>query len=273
MKDKELFYNEEFSKALEYCKNNDLFLGEGTPNADILIIGKECGFDKKKRKSLDDAPNKEKWLLENSEEEAISNINRLENDYQNNKNTGLPKLKADIKSHATWRSYHRLVSLIKGVNKDEITKGGKNDWGFLDHCFITEVSQLQLPNSSYLKKNDISDDIRRKSVEKRAQLFQQPFFRRFPIVIIASGPDYLNIGKYGYDFDIEREFNVKYHGQTVEVIEEGYKKRWYNIHTENEGEPRIVIHTRQLSTRGESASSLDLLMEKIAEESIPYLRK
>ena len=270
MKEKEKFYNEEFNKALEYCKDNDLFLGEGTPNADILIIGKECGFDKKKRESLDDAPDKEKWLLENSQEEANSNIERLSNNYQS---IGLPNLKAQISSHATWRSYHKLVSLIKGVSKDEITKGGKNDWGFLDHCFITEISQLQLPNSNYLTENNISDDIRRESVEMRAKLFHQPFFRKFPIVIIASGPDYLNIGKHGYDFDIEREFNVKYDGQTVEVIEEGNRKRWYNIHREIDGKPRIVIHTRQLSTQGESAETLDLLMDRIAEESIPYLRK
>lgn len=43
MKDKKAFYNQEFSNVLEYCKNNYLFLGEGTPSADILIIGKECG--------------------------------------------------------------------------------------------------------------------------------------------------------------------------------------------------------------------------------------
>ena len=243
-----------------------MFLGEGTPSADILIIGKECGFNSEKRKSLDDAPDKEKWLLENSQEEAISNLDRLSNDYHN---TGLPNLKADINSNQTWRNYHKLVSLIRGVNEDEITKGGKNDWGFLDHCFITEISQLQLPNSNYLKENDISDEIRKESVEKRAKLFQQPFFRKFPIVIIASGPDYLNIGKHGYDFDIEREFDVKYDGQTVEVIEEGNKKRWYNIHRQIDGEPRIVIHTRQLSTQRESAESLNTLMVRIAEASIP----
>ena len=161
--------------------------------------------------------------------------------------------------------------MIRGVSEDETTKGGKNDWGFLDHCFITEISQLQLPNSNYLKNNNISDDIRKESVEKRAKLFHQPFFRRFPIVIIASGPDYLNIGKYGYEFDIEREFDVEFHGPTVEVIEEGNRKRWYNIHTQNDGEPRLVIHTRQLSTVGESAKSLDLLMEKIAIECKSYL--
>ena len=270
MKDKESFYNEEFYKAIEYCKDNELFLGEGTSNADILIIGKECGLSDKKRKSLDVAPDKEIWLLENSQEEANSNIERLSNNYQS---IGLPNLKEQISSHATWRSYHKLVSLIRGVNKDEISKGGKNDWGFLDHCFITEISQLQLPKSNYLTENNISDDIRRESVEKRAKLFHQPFFRRFPIVIIAIGHEYLNIGKYKYDFDIEREFKVEFKGPTVEVIEEGNRKRWYNIHREIDGEPRIVIHTRHLSTVGESPKSLDSLMDRIAEVSKPYLRK
>ena len=270
MKDKEGLFNPEFFKALAYCKDNNLFLGEGNPDADILIIGKECGLDKKKSESLKDAPDKEKWLIENSENEVKSNLDRLEKDYHK---IWLPHLKAHTNSHATWRSYHKLVSLIRGVSEDEITKGGINDWGFLDHCFITEMSQLQMPNSNYLEEKKLSDDIRKKSVEKRAKLFQQRFFRKFPIVIIAIGHYYLNIGKHKYDFDIEREFNVKYDGQTVEVIEEGNRKRWYNIHREIDGEPRIVIHTRQLSTQRESATSLDLLMEKIAKESKPYLRK
>ncbi len=270
MKDKEAFYTRDFLNVLQYCKNNDLFLGEGTPNADILIIGKECGFNSDKSKSLEAATEKREWILNNSQKEAISNLNRLSNDYQN---IGLPKLKEDIKSNATWRSYHKLVSLIMGKDKDKITKGGENDWGFLDHSFITEVSQLQLPNSSFLKENDISDDIRKENIEKRAKLFHQPFFRKFPIVIIASGPDYIKNGKHGYDFDIEREFRVEYKGPTVEVIEEGTRKRWFNIHRQIDGDPRIVIHTRQLSTQRESHSTLYPLLDKIAETCIPYLTK
>ena len=83
---KKKFYNDEFSEVMVYCRKENLFLGEGTPNADILIIGKECGLNSEKRKDLkvvEDKGNKEQikeWILENSQEEAKSNLKRLDNE-------------------------------------------------------------------------------------------------------------------------------------------------------------------------------------------------
>ena len=277
------FYNDEFFNILEYCRKENLFLGEGTPNADILIIGKECGFNKKKSdrlkkvKQIGCLESLKKEILDISKEEVKSNLDRLSDDYLNK---GLPKLKEDIGSNATWRNYHRLVSLIKGVSEDQITKGGRNDWGFLDSCFITELSQIQLPNSNYLEKEIKSDKIRSDSIAKRSKMFHHPFFRRFPIVIVAVGPNYINIGKHKYDFDIEREFKVEYDKNPIHFKVEVSKKtnrqstRWFNIHHSKSGSPnRIVIHTRQFSTRGEPNESLYPLLDRIANTCREFIEK
>lgn len=275
MKEKDVFYNKEFHEVLNYCKQENLFLGEGTPNADILIVGKECGLDAVKGKSLKAVKDKgteeqvKEWILNNSQNEIKSNLDRLRDDYLNK---GLPRLKKDIGYNATWSNYHRLVSLIKGVSDDQITKGGRNDWGFLDSCFITEVSQLQLPNSNYLKDKTKSDNI-----AKRSEMFRKPFFRRFPIVIVAVGPHYISNGKYKYNFDIERDFDVKFintiHVKPKDSDKNNKKTRWYNVHKSTEGTPRLVIHTRQLSTVGEPNESLYTLMDEIANTCKEFMRE
>lgn len=280
MKEKDVFYNKEFHEVLNYCKQENLFLGEGTPNADILIVGKECGFNKEKRDRLKKVEESgcpeslKREILDISKEEVDSNLKRLSNDYLNE---GLPKVKKEVNSNATWRNYHRLVSLINGVDKDQITKGGKDDWGFLDSCFITELSQLQLPNSSYLKSNGISDEIRKDSITKRSEMFHKAFFRRFPIVIVAVGPHYIDIEKYKYGFNIEWDFKVKYLNTIhfkVEVSKKTKRQsaRWYNVHKSTEGTPRLVIHTRQLSTVGEPNESLYPLMDEIANTCKEFMR-
>lgn len=276
------FYNDEFFGILDYCRKENLFLGEGTPNADILIIGKECGFNKeksdrlKKVKQIGCLESLKKEILDISKEEVKSNLDRLSDDYLNK---GLPKLKEDIGSHPTWRNYHRLVSLINGVDKGQITKGGRNDWDFLDSCFITELSQIQLPNSNYLKKEIKSDKIRRDSIAKRSEMFHEAFFRRFPIVIVAVGPDYIKKGKYKYEFDIEREFKVEYDKNPIHFKVEVSKKtnrqstRWYNVHKSTNGTSRLVIHTRQLSTVGEPNESLYPLLDRIANTCREFIEK
>jgi hypothetical protein len=41
-------YTSQFKEVLNQCKQNELFLGLGNPNAKILILGKEAAIDKEK---------------------------------------------------------------------------------------------------------------------------------------------------------------------------------------------------------------------------------
>ena len=41
----ELHFSSDFKDIITYCKEHELFLGSGNPNADILIIGKGSTID------------------------------------------------------------------------------------------------------------------------------------------------------------------------------------------------------------------------------------
>ncbi len=254
-------YSNQFVDVLNYCKKNNLYLGEGNSNAKILLIGKEAGMNNAESKELNNSSDKFKYIENLSNETVINNLFSLSNDYGN---LGLPKLKADIAYNPTWSNYQRLINLIKGIDEQEIKRGSKNNWDFLNDCFITEISQIRLPKSNYLVENGFSNSIKEESIKNRAKLFQEPFFRKFPIVIIACGKDYIDNHNFEYDFNIERDFDVCFTGKTIEVLKEGDKKRWYNIHYQKKGIPRLVIHTRQFSTQRESTTSIYPLIDEIA---------
>lgn len=265
MENMENIYSANFVEALEYCKQNNLYLGEGNPNAKILIIGKESGLNAEDRSCFQKSNSEFDWIVDFSKNTAKNNINSLKNNYLQN---GLSKLKNDIPYNLTWSNYQRLVSLIYGIKEQDIPRGGKGNWEFLNKCFITELSQIRLPKSNYLGKKGIPDFIKRESIKERAKLFHLSFFRQFPIVIIASGPDYIDSGKYKYDFNIQRDFAIKYI-KTVDLKEDNVKKRWYNIHKDNNA--RIIIHTRQLSVQREPNRSLYKLINAIAQECKEFI--
>lgn len=209
--------NTDFKNVLEYCKNEKLFLGEGTPTSRILIIGKECGWN-------NDMPNSD----EKKNIELQSKFSTEHNlDCWLNGNGRLNKLKTDAlktwPNSPTWRNYQMLVQTIIGK---EIAK-----YDFLDYSFITELSQICLPTSRHLKDNDLTKE----SVEKRKLLFKKDFFQKFPVVIMACG----HYPK-DFNFDIEDIFNVKWTEKTT-VLSRG---NYYNVHY---GKNKILIHTRQVS--------------------------
>jgi len=123
---------------------------------------------------------------------------------------------------------------------------------------MTELSQIPLPNSDFLKEKGLDDSIRIASVEKRKELFRQPFFRNFPIVIMACGHYPREV-----KFDIEKTFNVEWTPETRVVSPQNY----YNLHYGKilDGKDKILIHTRQVSM----GVTNDLLSE-IARECKKY---
>lgn len=210
--------NTDLENILKYCNAEKLFFGEGTPTARILIIGKECGWNDY------DMPNSD--TKENIELQAKNSTKHNLNCWQNG-DSHLKQLKTDAlakwPNSPTWRNYQTLVQNIIGK---EIAK-----YDFLDHSFITELSQICLPNSNHLKNNELTIQ----SVKKRKLLFKQDFFQKFPIVIMACG----HYPK-SFDFDIEDVFDVKWVRETT-VLSKG---NYYNVHY---GKDKILIHTRQVS--------------------------
>lgn len=94
------------------------------------------------------------------------------------------------------------------------------------------------------------------SCQKGKWLFSLSFFDRFSIIIIACGHYQRN-----YKFDIEAIFNVKWHGETVNLS----RGNWFNIHySTNSENTRIVIHARQFSN-GVSKELINSIAEKCNE--------
>ena len=173
MENKKENYIPEFQEVLTHCESNKLFLGEGNPNAKILIIGKEVGGG---------SPKLLEEIVKCSDNDAKRNIET----WTNPNGYNLNKLKTDVFNNGknpTWNNYQKIVSEIIGNDL------GKDNYNFLDYCFMTELSQIHLPKSNYgknltKKENQEIDTIRKKSITKRAKLLSMPFFRNFPIIII-----------------------------------------------------------------------------------------
>ena len=225
-------YTPEFQEVLKNCESNKLFLGEGNPNAKILIIGKEVGGGSPK--SLEE-------IIKSSDNDAKRNIET----WNNPNGYDLNKIKTDVfndrkkRRMPTWDNYQKLVSKI--IGKDL----GKDNYNFLDYCFMTELSQIHLPNSNYdknLTKEESQEikTIRQKSVEERAKLLSMPFFRTFPIIIMACGHY-----PREFNFDIKNIFSVEWTKETKELSIGNFYNLYYGK-TKN-GKDKILIHTRQVS--------------------------
>ena len=239
-------YASKFQEVLKHCESNELFLGEGNPNAKILIIGKEVGGGN---------PSTLKEIIECSDYDVKRNIET----WNNPNGYNLQELKNNIfqkHKNPTWTNYQKLVNGI--IEKDL----GKDNYNFLDYCFMTELSQIHLPNSNYGK--DLTKEesqkikmIRETNVQKRVELLSMPFFRNFPIVIMACGhyPSKFN-------FDMEAIFDVEWTKET-KVLSIG---NFYNLH--KNGNDKILIHTRQVSS-----GVTDELLSEIAELCKPFYKK
>lgn len=262
-------YSEEFKEAIEFCKVKNLFLGYGNPNGKILMIGKEQYFNSI---STNDTDEFYKELLEKRNKVNQININSwLKNinenfipkwderqecfcddsnaltawwnqkNKQNNKNNG-----------GTSNTYLQYQKIYQNVFNDSIKQDNIN---FQKEFFITELSDLvakkdyQFPRLKELKKGYVLE---------RQELFKLPFFKSFPIIVIASG-------HYSKDFDVnlEKVFDVKWKNETTSV-----GKSWINLHdSSNPKNKKLLIHTRQLSTSVETE-----LIERLSNEINKFLK-
>lgn len=242
-------YNSKFKEALLLAKKKGLYLGSGNPNGKIVFIGKEAAID-------------EKLYPEQHERELVNNIFDWENNYANKiqfsninnwfvlskynplypykgqKNTIESRnkegkiVRGTGGSSKTWYNYQKIIDAVYYENSptDLIH--------FHEKAFITELNQV---TGSYSK--DVPKKLRRESIEKRKELFQQPFFKEFPITIVA-------VGHYVRDFNIDLQdvFKMKFNEEISKILSEGLNKEYINVHYDNLEKPtKLLIHTNQLS--------------------------
>lgn len=265
LKDLNYMYTEKFKQVVQYCKENNLFVGYGNPNGKVLVIGKEAAhvakedladhLEKKKEELLQSNVAQWEHILSTGEvpnydgERPISDENPLYaygNQY--NKRDNLNNKKGNPYNGGTSDTYTKYEKLYEQL----FLQGEKlKKINFQKEFFITELSDY--PTKESYNDKEI-EALRQQSIEERKPLFALPFFKDFPIVIVAAG-DYPS----RYQIDLEKTFDVVYKGE-IEV-----RKDRYFLHFSKDNK-RILIHTRQLSN-----SVSDELIAAIASEAKRFL--
>lgn len=245
-------YSKEFKDAVDFSEKNQLFLGFGNQNAKILIIGKEHYHD---TKSEVDTPEYYKELLTSRESDNKENIRAWQENISTNFKPTWAKQESFCNSSnpqtAWWNQKNKQDRRLKG---GDFNKGTSNTYlhyqkiyqnvfhngekldniDFQREFFLSEMNDLPSKESYNLPK---LNELRSNFIAKRKELFNLPYFKNFPVIILASGHY-----SRDYDFNIEDVFDVKFIGETKTI-----GKSWYNLHFSSDNK-RILIHTRQLST-------------------------
>ncbi|MBF4472790.1 hypothetical protein [Flavobacterium sp. HJJ] len=261
-------YSNEFEEAVDFSKKNKLFLGYGNPNGKILMIGKEHYFNHSLK---EDSSEFYEEILKARELENQNNIASWESNLKNNFE---PEWNPNQEFHCDNSNAYTAWWNQKNIQHKNYNGGTSNTYlhyqklyqniflnrqkgdriNFQKEFFNTELNDLPAKKDFNLL---LLNKLKNEFIEKRKELFNLPFFKTFPIVIVASG-HYPS----KYNFDIEKIFEVTWDKNTIVI-----SKSWYNLHY-SEDNKRLLIHTRQLST----SVSTDL-MEALSKEVSVFLSK
>ncbi|MCX6159218.1 MAG: hypothetical protein NTY74_14655 [Ignavibacteriae bacterium] len=211
---------------------NPYYIGFGNPDADILFLGKEKGFD----------------VIEHPElfiKESINNVLQWEYILNDNENTDhkliydqlgfnpmFPRIHdyGILKKNHTWYYYSKIVAGLKNKNADIIFDETKvyNNSLFSD-CFISEVNYVPSKYSNGLKL-----------IDKRKKLLQNMFYKKFKKIIIGAK-------SYLKDDEIMEIFNLKDKGKEVQVGKYGKNKSKNYVITKFNNHGQTIIKCNQLS--------------------------
>ena len=236
------------------------FVGMGNPNSPILLVGKECAIDRNSSRGegcyqMEQYRNVEQWAYNIQNNISSCDVEDWVNasSFDEGRYNPLYPYKGQFNkpairdaegsscnggTSATWCAYQKLIGKIFSEDKSEYID-------FHQRSFMTELSAEVMLQSSYSIKTKQSIDVRCGS------LLCDPFYRSFPIVIVACGR---YIGQY--NINLEQVFDQKYIGEDKDNV------GWMHIH-ENCG--RLLIHTRHL------VMCSDALMDKIATRVRTFL--
>lgn len=252
-----MYYSKAFKDLVSFAEKTGSYIGSGNPNSKILLVGKEVAteIDESKDKILEEQNfgnyqgNVKDWVSNCSKKLKQSDVcDWIYNDPQKINNPLFAFKGAEIKEEGkTWRKYQKLHDYIFG--KQIGSTIGKYGHNFQERFFITEMSDVpsKRTKDAQLKKSFKENlDIRKNG------FFRTDFIQSFPVVILACS-------NYIIGNEIENVFGVKFKEQKGN----GKQLFWTHFGTHK---PKLVIHTRQLSTN----VSNDLLLG-IAEEIKKFL--
>lgn len=202
---------ESFEKFLKECKNRKEWSGQGNPNADILIIGKEPHNGE-----LIKGKEKIQEKLQKQEDHCRSGVWGT----------------APRKGNPTWSNYQNLI--------EEVYSDRKFDprlFDFEKYAFTTELNTIFRPKA-------VLDEETKSNINKRLRFFKDSeFINSFPVIVLACNDFISNDEPRG--FLINNTFGVKYDGDSSGKHQYSRGHWFYTHHSDNE--EKLVIHTRQLS--------------------------
>jgi hypothetical protein len=228
-------YNKSFELLLETLPDNE-YIGLGNPNAKILFIGKEAG-------------------IAIGTEIFHGNTKSWKDKVFDYSKRDIPTEPHLRNLNHTWQRYQKLYDKIGSKLNiiDDIPKKDKYEITFLEYIFTTELSNLPAKTTNTAKKqNNFSTEL-----EKRKQtFFNTNFIEQFPIIVIfANDNNYIET----YPGEVSKLFKVKF---DYLYDYPGRDKIWIHSELNSEFNPKLLIHTRQL-TNSISKDLLDSISEII----------
>lgn len=228
-------FNKNFEELLETLPDKE-YVGLGNPNAKILFIGKEAG-------------------IEIGTEIFHGNIKSWkvkEFDYSKRYIPTEPNLR---NLNHTWQKYQKLYDKIESKLNiiNDNPKKDKYEITFLENIFTTEFSNIPAKTTNTAKKQiNFSTEL-----EKRKQtFFRTNFIEQFHIIVIfAIDNNYIET----YPGEVSELFKVKF---DYLYDYPGRDKIWIHSEINPENNPKLLIHTRQL-TNSISKDLLDSISEII----------
>lgn len=232
-----------FEKFIKECKERGEICGQGNPNGNILIIGKEPYSSKEIKKEDDEF------------------LRRLLGNYdlcQNKAERDAPRTR---NRNPTWANYQRLINPSPNLNP--------NVRDFEKKAFTTELNTMFRPKAAF-------DAETIENLKKRLLFFKDSsFIQSFPVVILACGNFISNDEERGFlinntfdvRYDIENDSTGKPKGEHKDKYKSGH---WFYTHHSENGE-KLVIHTRQLSNLRDYQLIDD--MATVVKEHLDHLEK
>ncbi|AUC84807.1 hypothetical protein CW731_05650 [Polaribacter sp. ALD11] len=227
-------YSKEFEELIENSIKKNQYVGLGNPNAKILFIGKEAGVP----------------IGTTITHGSANSWKEKTNDYSKR----FVPVEKNVRNHNhTWQKYEKVYNQI--IAKLEKTKPKKEDYEitFVENVFTTELSNLVAPTTNEAKQ---LDGFKFELKKRKEHFWKSEFIQKFPIVLItATDNNYIET----YEGEVCELFNVEY-DKKIDCAKSD--KMW--IHYSKSKNPKLVIHTRQL-TNGASKELLDQISEVIAD--------
>lgn len=212
-------YENDFLALLNRCKHHygfpdDFIIGSGNPASEVLLIGREPSGDAYKSNTLRHYID----VANGKEQDSWTHIKREEYNLVKHWRSG----------KSLWAQYQKLCDIIYPFYK----KDRREIIDFEKYVFCSEMNGGPSPLTREAKRDTLP-------IRKRLY-FTDPFFDRFPVIILACGNYIKNSSLKPEEREIDRIFHVSFY----EERKCGEKNAFW-IHY-NENRTRLVIHTRNL---------------------------